>query len=47
MAYVLFMDVVSYSLLPMDQQKQVIHSLQSAVSESPEFVAARIRKQII
>ena len=47
MAYVLFMDIVGYSLLPMDRQREALRSLQGAVSESPEFVAAKVRQQII
>lgn len=47
MAYVLFMDIVGYSLLPMDRQREALRSLQEAVSESPEFVAAKVRQQII
>jgi len=38
MAHVLFMDIVSYSTLPMDHQQQVLHELQEAVRNTPEFV---------
>jgi len=47
MAYVLFMDIVSYSKLPMDRQKETLRSLQTIVSESPEYSKAQDRGQII
>jgi len=36
-AHLLFMDVVGYSLLPMDRQTQVIRQLQELVSKTTEF----------
>jgi len=36
-AHVLFMDIVSYSLLPMDQQNEAIQKLQNIVRHFPEF----------
>jgi class 3 adenylate cyclase len=37
MAHVLFMDIVSYSLLPTDQQSEVIQQLQQIVRVLPDF----------
>ncbi len=37
MAHVLFTDLVGYSLLPMDQQKEYLQQLQETVRESPQF----------
>jgi Tol biopolymer transport system component/class 3 adenylate cyclase len=37
MAHVLFMDIVSYSLLPTDRQSQVIQQLQQIVRVLPDF----------
>ncbi len=36
MAHVLFMDVVSYSTLPMDHQQRVLHELQEVRLQSFE-----------
>ena len=41
MAHVLFMDIVSYSRLHMDQQQHVIHELQDAVRNTLEFARAQ------
>jgi class 3 adenylate cyclase/Flp pilus assembly protein TadD len=41
MAHVLFMDIVSYSRLHMDQQQRVIHELQDAVRNTSEFARAQ------
>ncbi len=41
MAHVLFMDIVAYSRLPMDQQQQMLLHLQEAVRETQEFAAAQ------
>ena len=35
-AHVLFMDIVSYSLLPMDYQSEVIQQLQDIVRDLPD-----------
>lgn len=47
MAHVLFMDLVSYSLLPMDQQKDCLSQLQKMVRESPRFCAAEASGNIV
>src|SRR5260370_5061807 len=39
-AHVLFMDIVSYSLLPMDHQSEVIQQLQDIVRDLPDFKLA-------
>jgi class 3 adenylate cyclase len=41
MAHVLFMDIVSYSRLHMDEQQRVIHQLQDAVRNTSEFARAQ------
>jgi len=41
MAHVLFMDIVSYSKLPMDHQREVISQLQEMVRGTPEFQRAQ------
>src|SRR5205823_8491429 len=40
MAHVLFTDLVGYSLLPMDKQKQYLAELQAIVRASPRFRAS-------
>jgi adenylate cyclase len=47
MAHVLFVDIVAYSRLPMDQQEQVLLHLQEAVRETKEFVRAKASDQLI
>jgi class 3 adenylate cyclase/ABC-type uncharacterized transport system auxiliary subunit len=47
MAHVLFMDIVAYSTLPMDHQRQVLHELQEAVRKTPEFVRAQSEGQLL
>jgi eukaryotic-like serine/threonine-protein kinase len=47
MAHVLFMDIVSYSTLPVDHQQRVIHALQEAVRSTPEFVRAQSEDQLL
>lgn len=47
MAHVLFLDIVGYSRLPMDQQQLVIHDLQEAVRDTPEFARAQAADQLI
>jgi serine/threonine protein kinase/tetratricopeptide (TPR) repeat protein len=47
MAHVLFMDIVAYSRLPMDQQQQMLLHLQEAVRETQEFVRAKASDQLI
>ncbi|MGA2418640.1 MAG: tetratricopeptide repeat protein [Candidatus Acidiferrum sp.] len=46
-AHVLFMDVVAYSRLPMDEQQRVIHQLQELVRSTPEFEHAQADDQLI
>ncbi len=46
-AHVLFLDLVGYSLLRMDQQKQYIGDLQRIVQESPRYEAAEQAGEII
>lgn len=46
-AHVLFMDIVSYSLLPIDDQSKVIQQLQYIVRSSPEFRQAIEEDQAI
>ena len=47
MAYVLFMDIVAYSKLPMDLQSQHIQELQQTVRSTNEFRRAQQSDQII
>ena len=47
MAYVLFMDLVSYSTLPMDLQSERIQQLQEVVRSTPEYQRAQQADQII
>ena len=46
-AHVLFMDIVSYSLLPMDLQPEAIFELQELVRAIPEFQRALAEDQLI
>ena len=47
MAHVLFMDIVSYSTLSMDDQQRVLHELQEAVRSTPEFVRAQSEDHLL
>ena len=47
MAYVLFLDIVGYSRLRMDQQQEIIHNLQEAVRNTSEFARAQAEDQLI
>ena len=47
MAHVLFMDIVAYSRLPMDQQHEALNHLQEAVRETKEFARAQATDQLI
>jgi serine/threonine protein kinase/tetratricopeptide (TPR) repeat protein len=47
MAHVLFMDIVAYSRLPMDQQQQGLLHLQEAVRATKEFARAQASDQLI
>src|SRR6476660_6267449 len=46
-AHVLCMDVVAYSLLPMDQQQAVIQELQHCVRETDEYRKSLKRRQLL
>jgi serine/threonine protein kinase len=47
MAHVLFMDLVSYSALPMDRQKQYLADLQAIVRSAPRFRAGEKAGELI
>jgi serine/threonine protein kinase/Tol biopolymer transport system component len=47
MAHVLFIDIVAYSRLAMDQQEQVLRRLQKIVRGTAEFVRAQASDQLI
>jgi len=46
LAHVLFMDIVSYSRLPIDEQASVLHTLQGLVRDSHEVAKARKVEQL-
>jgi hypothetical protein len=46
-AHVLFIDIVSYSILPIDRQSEAISQLQDIVRGLPEFERARKSNQLI
>ncbi len=46
-AHVLFMDIVSYSALPVDQQREAINRLQDVVRHLPEFKRGTQSDQLI
>ena len=46
-AHVLFMDIVAYSALHMDQQQQLLQNLQEAVRSTPAFARAQANDQLI
>lgn len=46
-AHVLFMDVVGYSKLPVDQQQAVLSRLQAAVCSTPSFARSRDSDRLI
>ncbi len=46
-AHVLFMDIVGYSLLPMDRQKDYLAEFQRIVRDSPRFLAAEASGEIV
>jgi len=46
-AYVLFMDIVAYSLLPIDHQSEAIQKLQRIVRQREEFEKAQAANQVI
>ena len=45
--HVLFMDIVAYSQLPMDEQTRLIEKLQQVVRNTPEFSRAQKRRQLL
>jgi len=47
LAHVLFMDIVSYSVLPTDQQSKVLRSLQEIVRGTAEVTRAQASNQLI
>jgi tetratricopeptide (TPR) repeat protein len=47
MAYVLFMDIVSYSLLPMDEQQTILAELRDIVLSSTQVTWAHAQDQLI
>jgi class 3 adenylate cyclase len=47
MAYVLFMDMVGYSTLPMDVQSRLIDQLQNIVRSTPQYLRAQHNDQLI
>ena len=47
MAYVLFMDIVGYSILRTDQQHSVLNSVEAAVRNTPEFTHAQTEDHLI
>lgn len=46
-AHVLFMDIVAYSMLPMEQQRLRLRELQKTVRETSEFIRAKDSDQLI
>jgi len=46
-AHVLFMDLVAYSKLPMDEQRLYLQVLQEAVTATPEFTRADAKDQLL
>ena len=47
MAYVLFMDIVGYSILRTDQQQSVLNSVEAAVRNTAEFTHAQTQDHLI
>ncbi len=47
MAHVLFMDIVGYSKLPIDQQQLIVRDLKHAVRNTPQFASAHDTDQLI
>src|ERR1051326_5521897 len=46
-AHILFMDIVGYTLLPMDEQTRLVRQLQSVVRGTVEFSRAEPRGELI
>jgi hypothetical protein len=47
LAHVLFLDIVSYSLLLMDAQRDAITKLQCIIRSTPQFIAAEKTREVI
>jgi class 3 adenylate cyclase len=47
MGHVLFMDIVAYSKMPMDQQCKLVAMLQEAVRQNPTFLHAQEKNRLI
>jgi len=47
MAHVLFLDMVGYSLLPMDRAKALVTKLQQTVQKAAEFLRGQARGDLI
>ena len=47
MAYVLFMDIVGYSRMPTDVQRETLHRLQRCVRSGNEFRKAQEQQRLI
>ena len=47
LAHVLFMDIVGYSQLSMDEQEKQLRTLQNSVRQTQEFVDAQATNQLI
>jgi hypothetical protein len=45
-AHILFMDIVAYSLLPMEKQSRIVGELRQAVRETPEFRRAQEQNEL-
>src|SRR5215472_8074220 len=46
-AHVLFMDVVAFTMLPMEEQREALNQLQQIVRETPKFREAERQKRLI
>jgi class 3 adenylate cyclase/tetratricopeptide (TPR) repeat protein len=46
-AHVLFMDVVAYSMMPMEKQQTVLQTLQDAVRRADDFITAQSHDRLI
>ena len=46
-AHVLFMDIIAYSKLPMDEQQKVLRQLQESVRGTEEFARAQAKDELI
>jgi class 3 adenylate cyclase len=46
-AHVLFLDIVGYSLMSMDQQRRVVRSLQNRVRKTPDFLRSKANDELV